>query len=134
MPLRVAVIVANVLALTVLVVAVKVAVVAPARTVTFAGTLTEVWLLARLTSAPPDGAGVLRVTVPVELAPPRRLVGSSLSPVSPSGLIVNVAPIEVAPNVPVIVAEACAVTDFVVTVKVAVVAPAGTETLAGTVA
>ena len=56
---------------------VKVAVVAPAGTVTVEGTLaTEVLLLERATCAPPAGAGPLRVTVPVEdCTPPITLLG-----------------------------------------------------------
>lgn len=61
---------------TVFVVTVKVAVVAPAATVTFAGTVaTEVLLLERVTAMPPAGAGPLRVTVPVDGLPPCTLVG-----------------------------------------------------------
>ena len=56
---------------TVLVVAVNVAVVAFAATVTLAGTVAaEVLLLERVTTAPPDGAGPFSVTVPVELLLP----------------------------------------------------------------
>ena len=60
---------------------VKVAVVAPAGTVTVEGTLaTEVLLLERATCAPPAGAGPLRVTVPVEdCTPPITLLGLSAS-------------------------------------------------------
>jgi hypothetical protein len=63
------------------VVAAKVAVVAPAGTVTVAGTcaapvLPEV----RLTTAPPVGAGLSRVTVPVEDAPPSTVAGLTLTP------------------------------------------------------
>ncbi|MCK7490006.1 MAG: hypothetical protein MZU79_07130 [Anaerotruncus sp.] len=63
--------------------AVKVAVVAPAGTVTVAGTcaapvLPEV----RLTTAPPVGAGLSRVTVPVEDAPPNTVAGLTLTPLS----------------------------------------------------
>ena len=57
---------------------VNVALVAPAGTVTLAGTLApEGLLLERETTAPPLGAGPLNVTVPVEeLPPPSRLTGS----------------------------------------------------------
>ena len=64
---------------TALVLTVKVAVVAPARTVTLAGTVAAVLLLDRETSAPPVGAGPLSVTVPVEELPPVTLAGLRLS-------------------------------------------------------
>ena len=61
---------------TVLVVTVKVAVVEPAVTEIFEGAVaTVVLLLERLTLAPPDGAGPLRVTVPVVGVPPWTVVG-----------------------------------------------------------
>ena len=68
-------------AATVLVVTVKVALVAPAGTVTLEGTLaTAVLLLESVTWAPPAGAGPLRVTVPVEdCTPPTTLAGFSAS-------------------------------------------------------
>ena len=54
----------------------KVAVLAPAGTVTLAGTWAAEMLLERKTCAPPEGAAVLRVTVPVEdCVPPTTLVG-----------------------------------------------------------
>ena len=57
---------------TVLVLAVKVALVAPAGTVTEAGTVTTAWLLLKSpTTAPPAGAGALNMTVPVVELPPR---------------------------------------------------------------
>ena len=50
---------------------VKLAVVAFAATVTLAGTVAaDVLLFERVTTAPPVGAGPLRVTVPVEDVPP----------------------------------------------------------------
>jgi hypothetical protein len=58
----------------------KVALVAPARTVTAGGTLAAELLLESTICAPPVGAGPLSVTVPVEdCAPPTTLVGFSVS-------------------------------------------------------
>ena len=67
---------------TALVVTVKVALMAPAGTVTpLDGTLAAaILLLESVTWAPPAGAGPLSVTVPVEdCAPPTTLVGFSVS-------------------------------------------------------
>jgi hypothetical protein len=60
---------------TVFVVTLKVAVVLPAFAVTDAGTVAEALLLANETDTPPVGAVALKVTVPVEEAPPTTLVG-----------------------------------------------------------
>ena len=61
-------------------VAVKVAVVAPASTVTDAGTWAAAVLLeVKLTTAPPTGADAFKVTVPVDDTPPRTDVGLTLT-------------------------------------------------------
>jgi hypothetical protein len=72
---RVAEIVAATLACTAEVPAVKLAEVAPEDTVIDAGTLTKLLLLARLTTAPVDGAGGLTVTVPIDEFPPVTVPG-----------------------------------------------------------
>jgi hypothetical protein len=80
---------------TELVVAVKVAVVAPAATVTDAGTwVAAVFELVSVTNAPPAGAAAVNVTVPVDEAPPTTEVGFMLTPLSAAaaaGVTVNVA-------------------------------------------
>jgi hypothetical protein len=75
-PAYVAVIVTAVLDATDDVVAANVAVVAPAAIVTLAGTFAAaVLLLVSDTTAPPDGAAELSVTVPVDPVPPVTLTG-----------------------------------------------------------
>ena len=57
-----------------------VALVAPTGTVTLAGTVaTAVLLLESVTSAPPEGAAAVKVTVPVEKLPPTTDVGLTLT-------------------------------------------------------
>ena len=51
--------------------------VAPAGTVTDAGTVADGSLLDNEITAPPAGAGPFNVTVPVELAPPVAVVGDT---------------------------------------------------------
>jgi len=59
---------------------VTVALVAPTGTVTLAGTVaTAVLLLESVTSAPPEGAAAVKVTVPVEKLPPTTDVGLTLT-------------------------------------------------------
>jgi hypothetical protein len=94
---NVAEIVAGVDAVTDVVATVKVALVAPAGTVTLAGTDAALELSDSVTTAPPAGAAALRATVPVEELPPTMLAGftdteDSVGPVAPpDGLIVSVA-------------------------------------------
>ena len=64
--------------LTELVVAVKVALLAPEAMLTLAGTVAaDVLLLERVTTAPEDGAAALSVTVPWEVLLPTTLIGFS---------------------------------------------------------
>src|SRR2546425_80312 len=88
--------------------------------------------------APPTGAAVVSVTVPVLPVPPTTLVGLTVTEDKlaggGTGLTVSTAERETALKVPVIDSTVEAVTDVVVMEKVALVAPAATVTLAGTVA
>src|SRR5438034_7250768 len=70
---------------TILVLTVKLALMEPAGTVTLDGTLATPLLLESATCAPPEGAGPLKVTVPVEdpmSGPPITLGGFSVSEAS----------------------------------------------------
>jgi hypothetical protein len=131
--------VADVEAVTDGVVIVKFALVAPDATVTLAGAVaTAVLLLVRVTTAPPDGAALVSLTVPFDAAPPATLVGLTESDDSEAGgggvVTVNPAARLTPLYAPLIVAEVDEVTEIVPTVNVAFVAPAATVTLAGTVA
>ena len=132
-------IVRDVAAVTPVVATPKFALVAPAATVTLAGTpATVVLLLDSVTTAPPAGAAAVKVTVPVLEAPPTTLVGLTVTADkvgdAGTGLTVKVAARVRPPKVAEIAGAVEAVTAFVVIGKVAVVAPAATVTLAGTVA
>src|SRR3989442_11651563 len=84
--------VAEVDAVTALVVTVNVTLVAPTGTVTLPGTVAAVLSLDSVTCAPPAGAGPSSVTVPVELLPPITVVGLSASEERPAaGFTVRVA-------------------------------------------
>ena len=78
-----AVIVAVVLELTAVVDTAKVAVVAPAVTVTLAGTAALELFEERVTAVPPDGAAPVKVTVPVALFPPKTELGATEIPANP---------------------------------------------------
>ena len=133
---RVAVITAVVVVVTDVVVTVNEAVVAPAVTVTLPGTLAEELLLAKLTTVPPAGAALLKVTVPRDALPPRTLLGFNVSEETvtvDAGVMVMEAWAVLLPRAAVITTAVLLRTpDLVRTVKVALVAPAGTVTLAGT--
>ena len=64
---------------TAVVVIVKFALMALAGTVTVAGTVADGSLLARFTTAPPAGAGPLKVTVPWALLPPTTIAGFTVT-------------------------------------------------------
>jgi hypothetical protein len=74
-----AVITAGVLAATTVVLIAKVTVVAPAASVTDAGTTAAIELLVSVTTKPPAGAGEPSVTVPVAAVPPLTLTGFTLT-------------------------------------------------------
>ena len=124
-------------AVTVLVVIVKVADVAPAATVTLAGTVPAVvGVDARAITAPPVGAARVRVTVPVTATPPvaAETFVVMVEMAAAGGVTVTVAvPVELLVEA-VIVAFVLATTEPAVTVKVAVRAPAATVTETGTLA
>lgn len=126
--------------LTLAVVAVKRALVAPAGTVTLAGTVTTpALLLESEMSAPPLGAGPLRVTRPEDGDPPTILLGVNtmevtVGPAAGCGVTVR----EALRGSPELEAEMVTVVVLVeievVTWNAAALAPAGTVTLDGTVA
>ncbi len=123
---------------TPLVLTVNVMLLAPAATVTLAGTVAAAVLsLIRETDAPPLGAGPLRVTVPVEGDPPVTLVGLSAiadSVAEPGGATLSEAILVTPAYIAEMVTAVELVTALVLTVNVALLAPAATVTLAGTVA
>src|SRR2546425_7987361 len=128
--------VAEVDAVTALVVTVNVTLVAPTGTVTLAGTVAAVLSLDRVACAPRAGAGPASVAVPVEWLPPVTVVGFTPSEERRTGcgftvrVAVRVTPLYKAE----MVTGVDAATVLVVTVNVTLVAPAGTVTLPGTVA
>jgi hypothetical protein len=77
-PASAAVILASDWAATGYVVTVNVPLLCPPEIVTEAGTAAAVWLELKLTIIPPDGAGTLRETVPVEVVPPKTVGGARI--------------------------------------------------------
>ena len=119
---------------TAVVAIVKVAEVAPAATVTVAGGIALALLEDRLTRVPPDGAGPLRVTIPVEEDVPTTVLGETImlaTPI-PGGVIVSVDELLTPPELAVIVAVVSVVTGIVDTTNVAVFDPPATITKLGT--
>ena len=117
------------------VVTVKLALVAPAGTVTLAGTLAARGrLLPRLTATPPTGAALASLTVPVAVAPPATLVGFTVSAVSAgkAGYSVRGADRVTPPPDTEIVTSDCAVTGVVTILKNPTPLPAKTVTTLGT--
>jgi len=133
LPLTVAVMWAVVLDVTPVVVTVKVAVVAPAGTLTVAGTVAEAVSEPRLTERPLVGAAELIVSVAVELTPPSTVVGFRVRAVAVGAVIASTVVGEVPFAVAVMVDVPFVATATVVTLNVAVVAPPATDTDAGTV-
>jgi len=77
---------ALILLFTLAVATLKVAELAPAGTVTLAGTIAFVGLLlASVTTKPPVGAAWVKVTVPTEFDPPTTVVGLKVSEESAAG-------------------------------------------------
>ena len=99
---------------------------------------TDALLLESVTTTPPEGAAALSVTVPVELFLPLTLVGFKVSEdrltLEEAGVMVREPCAELDPSVDVITAVVEVVTDVVLTVKEALVFPAETVTLLGTLA
>jgi hypothetical protein len=119
---------------TLVVVIVNIADVAPAGTVTLAGTTALAFELRRVTTAPLDGAGAFKETVAIEATPEATEAGLSESELNTAGLIVNAADATEPDNVAVSTTFCCGAATAVVAVNVALVAPAATVTEGGTAA
>jgi hypothetical protein len=111
----------------------KVALVAPAGTVTLAGTAAAALLLDRAMVTPAAGAGPLSVTVPVAGSPSTTAVGLRVKAEKATEVTVSVPVLVTVPDVAEMVTAVVAATGEVVTAKVAVMAPAAMVTEAGTV-
>lgn len=107
----------------------------PAAILTLAGTVADALLLVSATKRPPAGAGAVKVTVPVEEAPPVTLAGfSDIEDSAAGALIVSCAVALMPLYVAVMVATVEEEPALVVTVKVAEELPGLTLTVPGTVA
>jgi len=112
-------------------IAVNVALVAPCGTTTVAGTVTAELALDSVTVVPDAGAGVVKITVPVELCPEMTAEGLKYTSLKSGagGVIVSITCCEDVPRVAVIVAICCVLTGSVVTTNPALVLPCGTVTV-----
>lgn len=107
---------------------------APATTVTDAGTVASELSEVRPTTVPPVGAGPFSWTVPVEESPPATIAGETDRPLNEGGVTVSVAARVVIPHLALIVIGVDVESGDVLIEKLAVVAPAGMVTVAGTIA
>ena len=108
------------------VVIVKVAVDAPAATVTLEGTDAAVRLDDNVTTRPPAGAGPERVTVPVADVPLRTDVGETETPDATGATMVSVTDLLTVPSVAVMATSVSEATAVVTASTFTLVAPAGT--------
>ena len=114
-------------------VALKLAEVAPANTVTATGTPKTALLLVSPTLVPPEGAALVRLTLHALVAPEAKVVGVHATEASATGADkVNGTVWEALPRVAVSTAVASNVIVPAVALKLAEVLPAGTVTAAGT--
>jgi len=119
---------------TLVVVILNFADVAPAGTITLAGTVADESELLKLTITPLEGANPFRYTVPVAGIPPITAAEDSARDVNPNGLTVKTAGFVRPAYAAEIVTLVWAATLVVAISNFAEVAPAGTVTLFGTVA
>ena len=122
-PPLVAEILTAVTAVTLVAVIVNVPVLAPAAIVTLAGTVAAALELVKGTTAPPVGAVVDRVTVPVAVEPLMMSLALDTTDATVGAVISSVPFFEIPPDDAVIVAVTFAVEKVVVIVNVALVAP-----------
>ena len=130
-PLLVALSVAMAFVVMGVVVTGKVAVVAPATTVTLAGTVADARLDAKSTTLPPVGAGPDNVTVPVDDAPPRTDVGETVTLAATGATTVSVTDLLTVPKVAVIATSVSVATADETASTFTLVAPAGTVAWSG---
>ena len=129
----VAVMLTFVLAVTAVVVTLKVPLIATPAMLKLAGTVaTFVLLLIRVTVKPAAGAGPFRVTVPTEPLPPTTGLGLNVIDAITAGFTVSVPLAMLVPRVAVTVAIVCNATPTVVAVNVCDVDPAVIVTAPGT--
>jgi hypothetical protein len=99
----------------------KVALELPAVIVTLGGKVAFVELLESFTTKPPAGAGPVRLTDPVDEAPPLSIVGLRLTDCRMGGITVRVAAWDPDAKVAVITELLCVATALVDTVKVTLI-------------